>query len=160
MNELCARIQQSEPLSSNPQGVSMRSLHDGFVRDLRPKLLAVAGAAIFVLLIAAANVASLLLARQIERQSEASLRSALGAPRGRIVREYLSQSLLLAAAGCGLGILLALWGTPLLWHLSPMADRGFGFGGFAQHPLHPLRQARLDHHPLFRRISGVARLFI
>ena len=131
MRDLCARVQAAEPLPSNPSNASMRSLHDGFVRDVRPKLLAVAAAALFVLLIAAANVASLLLARQIERQSEASLRSALGAPRGRIIRDYLNQSLLLAMAGCAGGILLAIWGTPLLWNLSPMADRGFGFGGFA-----------------------------
>lgn len=131
MREMCAQIQKTESAPTNPQGASMRLLHDGFVRDLRPKLIAVAGAAIFVLLIAAANVASLLLARQVERQAETTLRSALGATRGRIIREYLGQSLLLAAVGCGAGILLAVWGTPLLYNLSPMADRGFGFGGFA-----------------------------
>ena len=131
MRELCTRLQQAEPLPANPQGASLRTLHEGFVSDLRPKLLLVATTALFVLLIAAANVASLLLARQIERQAETTLRSALGASRGRIIREYLWQSLMLATAGCAAGLLLAVWGTPVLYNLSPMADRGFGFGGFA-----------------------------
>jgi len=131
MRELCARINAAEPHPANPTGASFRSLHDGFVRDLRPKLVAIAGAAVFVLLIAAANVASLLLARQIQRQAETSLRSALGASRTRIIREFVGQSLLLAGAGLLGGLLLAIWGTPFLWSFSPMADRGYGFGGFA-----------------------------
>lgn len=131
MRELCARLQLAEPLPANPQGASMRALQEGFVRDLQPKLLLIAATALFVLLIAAANVASLLLARQIERQAEATLRSALGASRGRIIREYLWESVMLATAGCIVGLILAVWATPMLYNLSPMADRGFGFGGFA-----------------------------
>ena len=131
MRELSARLQQAEPSPGNPIGSTMNLLHEGFVRELRPKLIAIAAAAIFVLLIAAANISSLLLARQIERQAETSIRSALGASRSRIIGEFILQSFLLAAAGCAAGLLLAVWGTPLLYSFSPMADRGFGFGNFA-----------------------------
>ena len=83
------------------------------------KLLVIAGAALCALLVAAANFAGLMLARVVERDGEMALRSALGATRGRLIREGLVQALVLAAFGTVLGLLVAGWLTPALVALSP-----------------------------------------
>src|SRR5258708_32507267 len=87
--------------------------------DLRPKILVSVGAAMCDLLIAAVNFAGLLLTRVIEREGEFALHAALGASRRRLVRQQLIQALLLALAGTALGLLIALWITPMLFALSP-----------------------------------------
>ena len=126
LRALCERLAHEFPDPNSAREARIVSLQDSFVRDSRPKLLAVTAAAAFVLLIAGANIASLMLARHIARETETSVRAALGATRGRLLREQLAQSLVLAVAGGLAGVLLAAWLTGPLYALSPMASDATG----------------------------------
>jgi putative ABC transport system permease protein len=102
-----------------PHGMAVHALQDDLTQSVRPALLAVLGAVVLVLLIACVNVANLQLARGVQRRAEFAMRTALGAPRGRLVRQLLAESLLLATIGCAVGMAVASAGVRALLALSP-----------------------------------------
>ncbi|HYE71750.1 MAG TPA: ABC transporter permease, partial [Blastocatellia bacterium] len=114
METIAARLAQEYPETNADRSVNILSLQSLLVERIQSNLLILFGAVGFVLLIACANVANLMLGRAVTRQREMALRAALGATRSRIIRQILTESLILSLTGGTIGLLIGMWGMDAL----------------------------------------------
>jgi putative ABC transport system permease protein len=114
MNTISQRLEKAYPADDKGWGAVVNSMREETVGSVRPALLMMLGAVAFVLLIACANVANLILARTFARRKEIAIRSAVGASRSRVIQQLLSESLVLSLCGGALGLLAARFGIDLL----------------------------------------------
>jgi predicted permease len=121
MDSIAHHLALAYPEADKGAGIALLSMKEDMVGNVQPFLLVLLAAVAFLLLISCANVASLLLARSMSRSGEFALRASLGATRNRIIRQLLTESLLLASLGGTLGFLLAFFGTKAVIRLLPEA---------------------------------------
>jgi predicted permease len=121
MDAIAENLAKAYPEVDKSVGITLVSMKDDIVGSVQPFLLVLLAAVGFLLLIACANVANLLLARAMGRTREFAIRSALGASSGRVIRQLLTESVLLAGVGGALGLALAEWGTKAVLEILPGA---------------------------------------
>ena len=121
MDAIARDLAATYPVANKDAGITLVSMKQDIVGNVRPFLLVLLAAVGFLLLIACANVANLLLARAIGRSREFAIRAALGASQWRVIRQLLTESALLAGLGGALGLALAFWGTKAVLTLLPGA---------------------------------------
>jgi predicted permease len=143
MDEIAARLAQEYPTSNRDRGVALVPLRDAIIQDTRTALFLVAGAVLAVLLLTCANVGALMLAGAVARQRDVALRLALGAPRGRSVRQFACESVLLALAGGLIGLVVARGLIQLIPRI-------------AGHALPGIFEVRLDWTVLFATLAIAA----
>jgi predicted permease len=119
LSGIARRLKQQYGQDTMMIDAAVSPLRDALTSNIRPALLVLLGAVGFLLLVACANVVNLLLAQAAARERELAIRSALGAGRSRLVRQFLTEALLLSFAGGALGVLLAVWGVDALLALAP-----------------------------------------
>ena len=119
MTVIAQRLERAYPASNTGYGITVFPMAEMFTGRIRPVLMILLGAVGLLLLIACSNLANLLLARAATREKEIAVRAALGAGRSRIVRQLLTESLVLAMAGGSLGLLLAIWAVHVLRGVVP-----------------------------------------
>jgi len=136
MGAIATRLAKAFPKTDEGWTVEIQTLREALTGNLRPILLVLMAAVLLVLLIACANVANLQLSRAVSRQKEIAVRSAMGASRGRLVRQLLMESGLLSIAGAALGVLLACGGVRLILSVYLAQDSTF-------------EGVRIDHRVLF-----------
>jgi putative ABC transport system permease protein len=125
MDAISRRLEQQYQNDNQDVGIKVTPLHEDVVGGIRPVLLLLFAAVGFLLFIGCANVANLLLARAATRSREISIRAAMGASRSRLIRQLLTESVLLAVIGGAIGAVLAAWAIPLLMAMAPPALRNF-----------------------------------
>ncbi|MGB7023809.1 MAG: ABC transporter permease [Candidatus Acidiferrales bacterium] len=121
MDDIARNLAAAYPEADKDVGIAVVSMKEDIVGNVQPFLLVLLGAVGFVLLIACANVANLLLARSMGRSREFAIRAALGASHGRVIRQLLTESILLSGLGGALGLLLAFWATHAVLNTLPGA---------------------------------------
>jgi putative ABC transport system permease protein len=119
LTAIAAKLEQQYPPSNKNKGVTVVRMLDTMVSNVRLTLYMLLGAVGLVLLIACANMANLLLAKSTSRTREIAIRAAVGASRGRIIRQLITESLVLAVAAGAAGMILAVWGADALVHIAP-----------------------------------------
>ena len=145
MRTIAARLRTAYPTSNKDYDVNIETLRHMTSGDVRPALLVLLCSVALVLLIACANIANLLLSRAVARHREIAIRAALGASRFRMIRQFLTESVLLALAGGALGLLIAYWGAHALVAMFPST-------------ISNLSIPRIDAIPIDRWVLGFAML--